>query len=134
MIPWNGTTMALPLTRDTFAILGGLDVWKDYNFLKFSAFSKWNLNFRSVWPSRPPRCSLFICLVYGIRCVWHAALKVVCFDFYPTPITSGNKGGLISESFSTLTQISKNLLSIFSLVIVFMGVIWYLYLEFEPKW
>ena len=90
-------------------ILGSLDMWKDnIIFWNFWHFPNGILNFRSVWPSRPPRCSLFICLVYGIRCVWHAALKVVCFDFYPTPITSGIKGDLISESFSALPQISKN--------------------------
>ena len=80
----------------------------EYNFFEiFEHFPNGILNFRSVWPSRPPRCSLFICLVFGIRCVWHAALKVVCFDFYPTPITSGIKGSLISKSFSALAQISK---------------------------
>ena len=86
--------------------------WKDntiFLILKFfEHFPNGILNLRSLWTSRPPRCSLFICLVFGISCVWHAALKVVCFDFYPTPITSGIKAGLISESSSTLTQISKN--------------------------
>ena len=102
--------LSIILTRDTFAILGGLDIWKDNTFFfeVFQYFPNGILKFRSVWPSRPPRCSLFICLVFGIRCVWHAALKVVCFDFYPTPITSGIKAVLISESFSILAQIYKN--------------------------